>query len=119
MSIFEEYGSFKGFCEVPELLWICVVVSQHVTCVDVMRNAYLSLYPGLSKTASFGAGNASDISINQGLFESLGVFREVILSSIIRWHPSLKNDQTSFMLLFDVYCLITVSEKSLNISFIP
>ena len=40
------------------------------------------------------------------------------LSSMISWHPLLKNVQTSFMLLHVVKLLIMVSDRSLHISLI-
>ena len=46
------------------------------------------------------------------------VMRCGTLSSMIRWHPLLKNVQTSFMLLHVVKLLITVSDRSLHISLI-
>ena len=40
------------------------------------------------------------------------------LSLMIRWHPLLKNVQSSFMLLQVVKLFITVSDRSLHISLI-
>ena len=46
------------------------------------------------------------------------VMRCGALSSMIRWHPLLKNVQTSFMLLHVVKLLIMVADRSLHISLI-
>ena len=55
----------------------------------------------------------------QGCVNLCEVTRDGTLSSIILWHPYLKNDQTSLMLSFDVYLWMIELESCLHISFTP
>ena len=108
---------------------VLVVVCQRVFCILVMclpaglLGLYLSQSLGCFDLLArlnqrrFRREIRRKSLLIQGCVNLCEVVRDGTLSSIIRWHPSLKNDQTSLMLLMDVNFWTTELESSLHISF--
>ena len=107
--------SFVYFsCVSRQVFWACFLralyLSQSLGCFDLLARLNQRCFRRVIRGMSL---------LIQGCVNLCEVVRDGTLSSIILWHPSLKNDQTLLMLLMDVNFWTTELESSLHISCMP
>ena len=101
-------------CVSRQVFWACFLIalylSQSLGCFYLLARLKQCRFKRVIRRTSL---------LIQGCVNLCEVVRDGILSCFILWHPSLKNDQTSLMLLMDVNSWTTELEISLHISFMP